>query len=103
MPFSLTSFANPTVPPAPERLNTSNEVAILASSNTFPMVRAVTSYPPPGELGTIIRRPDTGPLGLALAAAVPEPELAVAPQAAVSSTAAATPTLRSFVRICPRL
>ncbi len=43
LPFSLTSLARPTVPPAPERLKTSMPVAILASSITLAPVRAVMS------------------------------------------------------------
>ena len=86
LPFSFTSLARPTVPPAPERLKTSTPFAIFASSSTFAPVRAVTSYPPPGELGTIIRRPDTGLPSAA--AAAPESAL-VAPQAEAVRTASA--------------
>src|SRR3954469_8082677 len=98
LPFSFTSLARPTVPPAPERLKTSTPFAIFASSRTFAPVRAVTSYPPPGELGTIIRRPDTALPSLP-AAAAPDSVL-VAPQAeAVRTASAATATLRGLVRM----
>lgn len=62
LPFSLTRRARPTVPPAPARLKTSTLLAVLVSPMTFAAVRAVVSYPPPGLLGTMMRRPLRGSL-----------------------------------------
>ena len=57
LPSSFTSRCRPTVPPAPSRLKTSMPVAISSSSITAATARAVVSYPLPGELGTMNRRP----------------------------------------------
>src|SRR5919107_5174577 len=94
LPFSFTSRARPTVPPAPERLNTSMLLAILVSSITFAAVRAVTSYPPPGEFGTIRRRPVSGlPAEPDVPAESVEPPL-VAPQAVAARATATVVTVR---------
>lgn len=83
LPFSFTSRWRPTVPPAPGRLYTCAPDATLTSCITWATVRAVTSYPLPGVLGTMIRRPVTG---LPPVPALPESSFsAVAPQALTAS------------------
>src|SRR3954452_11668308 len=96
LPFSLTVRARPTVPPAPSRLKTSVPLVILSSSITFAAVRAVMSYPPPAELGTMIRRSD---IGLLLSVS---PDLPVTPpQAESDETAKASPTAPTTARFRP--
>lgn len=89
LPFSLTRRWSPTVPPAPGRLYTWTPDATLESCITWATVRAVTSYPLPGVLGTIRRRPVA-----VLDPPLPESSFsAVAPQAltAIIDTVARAP------------
>ena len=91
LPLSFTVRARPTVPPAPSRLKTSVPLVMSPSSSTLAAVRAVTSYPPPGELGTMIRRSAIWPL-LALV------DVSVTPQAETADTARARPIAAAVVR-----